>query len=318
MLRTLTAILTIAVAGTVAAHPGSGLEVDAEGRVYVSDIFRKTIWRIDADGDAAQFVPDSWSHEFHLDAAGGLVYENEHDGDPAPQSLNVISSGGERLQIIPPARDRLDFGGTAFLLRDDGSVLFTATVHGEDDAWYAVVRRRDAGDRTGASVRTVAGATAGDMYADGPADRATFRMLLDMRRDDDGNLWLLDRDRIRILTPKGEVRTHGPELIEADPEDPPFRSGQETTWNRLYGLALVGDGSAYVAYFAGRRVHRISREGERTTAHRCEDGWAPVGVAVGGDGALYVSEVSDRGQKLRIVVSRSGRTRILVTLPDDA
>jgi len=318
MLRTLTAILMITVAGTVAAHPGSGLEVDAEGRIYVSDIFRRTIWRIDAEGNAAAFVPDVWSHEFHLDAAEGLVYENEHDGDPAPQSLNVISPGGESRQILPPARDRMDFGGTAFLARDDGSILFTATVRGQGDAWYAVVRRRVAGDRSGLSVRTVAGATAGDMYVDGPADRATFRMLLDMRRDDEGNLWLLDRDRVRILTPMGVVRTHGPELIDADPEDPPFRSGPDTTWNRLYGLALGGDGAAYVAYFAGRCVHRISREGERTTAHRCEDGWAPVGVAVDGDGALYVSEVSDRGQKLRVVVSSAGRIRVLVTLPDDA
>ena len=318
MKRTLAAVAMLAIACVAIAHPGAGLEVDAEGTVYLSDIFRRTIWTIDAEGNATSFVPGSWSHEFYLDDEGDLVYENEHDGAPAPQSLNVVTPEGERRQVFPPAHDRMDFGGTAFHVEDDGSVLFTNTVRGEGNAWFAVVRKRDAGDRTGASARTVAGATAGAMYTDGPADRATFRMLLDMRRDEEGNTWLLDRDRVRVMTPEGEVRTHGPALIESDPKDPPFRSGPPTTWNRLYGLALDDDGNAYVAYFAGRRVHRISPEGEVSTAHECESGWAPVGAAMSPGGRLFVSEVSDRGQKLRVVMVGPRGPEVLVTLPDDA
>lgn len=309
---------------TLTAHPGSGLEVSADGTIYVADVGSETIWRVAPDGSVSPLVTNSWTHEFHLmefgDDAGTLVYEREHLGyEQAPQSLRTISPDGERDVLIQPPPDRGRFGSNAFCRGPDGVVTFSHTVRGDDGKWREVIRQRDADDHDGSRVRTIAGATGGEFYLDGPAMEATFRRIMDMRLLADGTIVLLDRDRVRRMTPTEDgsftVTTQGPSLIDEKPADPPTRGGPETTWNRLYGLAVDEQGNAIVAYNAGRRVLRITPDGTLTTLHTSEDNWAPVGVAVGPNGRMHISEIADRGGRIRVLRVEDGEASVVASIP---
>lgn len=306
---------------SVATHPGSGLEVAADGAVYLADVGAETIWRIAPDGSISPAVIDSWTHELQLEADGTLVYEREHTGyEQAPQSLRTLAPDGERRVLIPapPVRER--FGSNAFARMADGSVVFAHTVRGEDGRWRTIIRQRDADDHDGSRVRTIAGALGGELYKDGPGHEATFRMIVNMRPMPDGSVLLLDRDRVRRIAFDDNggctVTTQGPSLIEQKPQDPPTRGGPETTWNRLYGLAAEKGGSVLVTYFAGRRVVRISPEGEVTNVYNSDSNWSPIGVAIGPKGGIHVSEISDRGGRLRVIVLEEGEARVLAAIPE--
>jgi hypothetical protein len=301
-------------------HPGSGLEVAGDGTIYLADVGSETIWRISPGGDVSPLVTDSWTHELQLDGDGAIVYEREHTGaEQAPQSLRRIDADGNERVLIAPPPDRGRFGSNAFARLADGSIVFAHTVRGKDGQWRAVIRQRDAGDHDGSSVRTIAGALGTGLYTDGPGERATFRMIVNMRPLADGSVLLLDRDRVRRLEFREDgqciVSTIGPSLIDEDPDDPPFRGGPETTWNRLYGLATDNDGNVLVAYFAGRRVVRVELDGEVTTVHRSDDGWAPIGVAVGPGAVMHVSEISDLGSRLRVLRVQDDVARELAAIP---
>jgi len=305
---------------TLPAHPGSGLEVAADGTIYLADVGSETIWRVAPDGSVSPLVTNSWTHEMQLLDDGTLVYEREHTGyEQAPQSLRTIAPDGKREVLIQPPPDRGCFGSNAFCRGPDGVVTFAHTVRGDDGRWRAIIRQRDADDHDGSRVRTVAGATKGDLYLDGPAMEATFRMIVDMRLLADGTIVLLDRDRVRRMTPNDDgsftVTTQGPSLIEERPADPPTRGGPETTWNRLYGLAVDAEGNALVAYFAGRRVLRITPNGTLGTLHTSDDDWAPLGVAIGPNGIVHVSEISDRGGRLRVLQVKDGEAAVVASIP---
>lgn len=305
---------------TMPAHPGSGLEIAADGTIYVADVGSETIWQVAPDGSVSPLVTNSWTHEMHLMADGTLVYEREHTGyEQAPQSLRTISPEGEREVIIQPPPDRGRFGSNAFCRAPDGVVTFSHTVRGEDGKWREVIRQRDSDDHDGSRVRTVAGSTKGERYLDGPAMEATFHRIMDMRLLADGTIVLLDRDRVRRMTPTENgsytVTTQGPTLIDAKPADPPTRGGPETTWNRLYGLAVDEKGNAIVAYNAGRRVMRITPDGTLSTLHTSGDDWAPVGVAIGPNGSVHISEISDRGGRIRVLRIENSEASVVASIP---
>ncbi len=319
MLTTLAAALTLSLANThlhTDQHPGSGLEVASDGTVYLADVARKTIWRISPEGEVAPAVTSSWTHEFHLTAGDTLVYEKEHLGyEQAPQSIWTLTADGQRTQVVAPPDDRSKFGSNAFARSESGEVFFAHRVRGEDGKWRSIIRQRAADDLDGSAVRTIAGSLEGPLYRDGPAHEATFRMILDMRLMDDGTLYLLDRDRLRMLAPDGTVSTLGPVLIDASPKNPPTRGGSESTWNRLYGLCVDSDGAAHVAYNAGRRVVCIDPDGSLKIVHTSDRGWAPLGVAFGPDGAMHISEASDRGSRLRVLRFEGDKPSVLASIP---
>jgi sugar lactone lactonase YvrE len=113
----------------------------------------------------------------------------------------------------------------------------------------------------------------------------------------------------------GRITTVASGLIDQDPRDPPHRRGPSMTINRLYGLAVDESGEVFVAYRAGRRVMRVSPEGELETLHESEGRWSPIGVAVHNK-AVYVLEVSDKSiEQLRVLrIPAEGKAETVVTL----
>src|ERR1700675_4356600 len=68
------AVLLFLVPDLSRAHPGTGITVDRQGRVYFTDL--KRIWRWEPGGRVTAVVEGKHSHAIRLDADGNL--EGEH------------------------------------------------------------------------------------------------------------------------------------------------------------------------------------------------------------------------------------------------
>jgi sugar lactone lactonase YvrE len=89
--------------------------------------------------------------------------------------------------------------------------------------------------------------------ADGGPGVAQFQYINDMVINNDGNLFLCDGDRIRKVTPIGEVSTiAGSSTGYAD------GSGPDAKFNYPAGLAIDAEGNLYVADAMNNRVRKIS------------------------------------------------------------
>ena len=96
----LVALLTLAVVAPLLAHPGSGLVVDRQGRVYFVLPGDSRIMRIDGAGNLTTFVSDPrlrLPHHLVMDAAGNIFVASDHDGiiwkiTPAGELTEFFSS----------------------------------------------------------------------------------------------------------------------------------------------------------------------------------------------------------------------------------
>lgn len=89
--------------------------------------------------------------------------------------------------------------------------------------------------------------------ADGGPGTAQFFYINDMVIDKDGILFICDGDRIRKVTPTGEVSTiTGSSTGYADGDGPDAR------FNYPAGLAIDAEGNLYVADAMNNRIRKIS------------------------------------------------------------
>jgi len=307
-------IASIMFVALASAHPGSGIAITPDGTIYIADVSRETIWKIAADGKAVPLLRDHWTHDVKLAADGSLYYEVEGDSDggPAPRSLWRQNPDGTRENLIPFTHDFASFAGEPFAVDQDGNVFFSHMERGEHGEWRALIRRRTpSGD-----VTTLAGSLKGEPYRDGTGAQASFRIITAMCTGIDGAIYVLDRNHVRRVSKTGEVRTIATGLIDANPVDPPETRGPPTTINRLYGLCAAADGSMLIAYQAGRRVIRVTQDGQQSVVHRSESHWSPIGVAQH-NSMLYVLEVGDETHGPRVVrVDSDGHVATVVTIAE--
>ena len=163
-------------------------------------------------------------------------------------------------------------------------------------------------------ITTVAGnGVAGYSGDGGLATAAQLNYPLDVAFGPDGSLYIADSGnyRIRKVTPLGIITTVagvGTGGFSAD-----GKPATEVHLNSPYGIAVGPDGSLYIAEFYGHRVRRVGPEGIITTVAGTgaggfggDGGLAtgtqlnnPLGLAVGGDGSLYIADKSN--QRIRRV-----------------
>jgi len=147
---------------------------------------------------------------------------------------------------------------------------------------------------------------------------AGFAEPFGLAADGDGNLYVADAgesNRIRKLTPEGAVST-----LAGGSEGYADGAGATASFHTPSALAADRDGNLYVADTGNNRIRKVTREGVVTTlagdgsaGHR--DGPArqaqfnaPVGVAVGPDGQVYVADTyNDRVR----VVTKGGEVRTI-------
>ncbi len=166
-----------------------------------------------------------------------------------------------------------------------------------------------AGAQAAQEVTTLAGSGAAGI-ADGPAGKATFLFPYGVAVAADGSIYISDRaaQRIRILTPSGEVRTiagSGPIASPGLIVRPGYRDGPAllAQFAGPEGLAIGPDGALYIADTYNHCIRKLWR-GEVTTVARIDH---PENLAFDTIGNLYIA---DDGTGLR----KLGMDGVLTTI----
>ena len=276
--------VTIFASGSLLSRP-AGMALDLEGNVIVADSGRHAIRRISPRGTVTtiaggrgQGLRDGVGREAQFSEPKGVAVHP--DG-----SIYVADSGNNRIRRIAP----------------DGSVT------------------------------TVAGggppATEGNWgdFRDGPAAEARFRSPSALAFDGAGNLLIVDTEnsRIRLLSPAGEVSTvagasriperHRHQGNSGSSDGP----GNQAVFHSPDGIALDDEGNIFFTE-SNHAIRMIDSSGFvsavlRTPHTRYGGALSPFlgGIAVGSDGALYVTDFS---YDWVIRVTRDGEISIVADL----
>jgi hypothetical protein len=288
-------VCLVALAQQVAAHPGSGILVDAAGQVLFVDTgepgrFRGFIWKVDAQGHTSA-VYRRGGHWLALDPAGRFLKAPVGDWFRA----DIVPIAG-----VPGAVVQMD--GAPMVVGPDGSLYFSS---GEDPrrAGQAQITRLSPDGTTTQPFSALRGM----------AERLGGIRGLAAGRD--GVLYVSYPAAVQKIAPSGEVTTMASQMAIAgcDPEPP------ATETPSLRGLAVDARGIVYAAAAGCRAVVRITPAGPVETVLKAERPWSPTGVAVHGDDVHvleYAHAQRSAAQWLPRVrtLKRDGTVRILATI----
>jgi sugar lactone lactonase YvrE len=297
------ALCTI-VATRASAHPGSGIAVDSQGRVYFVETgnpdarFPGFIWEVDARGKLTP-VHKTGGHWLTLDANGsfarsdlGAWFQQRHT--PWLQRAEAHDSG--------PALVQAD--GCPIVVNRDGNLYYASGESPEQGGGIQVTRLSPEGKLTllvpnlSETARRLGGIKG---LASGP----------------DGSLYVAYPKAIQKITMDGRVTTLADPVVVSDCEkDVP--AGEAEPF--LRGLAVDSHGVVYVAATGCRCVVKVTPDGRVSTVLKAQRPWSPTGVAVRG-GDIYVLEYTnpnsaDRADWLPRVrkLDRDGKVTTLVTI----
>jgi hypothetical protein len=274
-------LLSFLIPAAATAHPGTGIAVDRQGRVYFTDL--KRIWRWEPGGRVTAVVQGKHSHAIRLDAEGNL--EGEHlSYDSATQrwltSAWRLAPDGKLADTGTPREEGFPF-------------LFTPAVAADGTRYYTRVdnNRRDVSEiyRSTSEGKTelLAGGVYG--YADGVGREARFGPIGAIAVGRDGSVYVTDLACVRKVAADGRVTTlaRGGRLLKSTIAARLLGLGER--YGYMMGLAVDDGGNVFAANYGGRRVVRVSPSGHVTSALEQSGPWSPTGVALSGHD-LYVLE----------------------------
>ncbi|MDB5101659.1 MAG: repeat containing protein [Cyanobacteria bacterium RYN_339] len=132
--------------------------------------------------------------------------------------------------------------------------------------------------------------------SDGPALQAQFHTPCATAADAFGNVYVADtyNNLIRKLTPDGQVGT----LAGADTAGNKDGKGREAAFNHPEALAIDPIGNLYVVDSYNAAVRKVTPAGVVSTVAR--DLTGVIGIALGGDGTLYVGVDGGNGHIVKV------------------
>ena len=237
------------------------IEAAPEGNIFVMDQADSRVRRITASGivstyagtGVAGFKDGDVSVALFREGMGGIAVGSQGDiyvDDTNNGRIRKISAAGQVSTFAGKASKGFVDGDTSVAeFLNPNAILFDkqGNMYVADNGNYCIRKITPAGKVS----RFTGTATVGT--ADGGPGIAQFHYIYDMVLDKDGNLLLSDGDRIRKVTPSGEVSTiAGSTTGYADGDGP------EAKFNYPAGLAIDTDGNLYVADAMNNRVRKIS------------------------------------------------------------
>jgi sugar lactone lactonase YvrE len=274
------AVMTFGVASAefVSAHPSWGIVVDRNNQIYFSDL--ETVWKIDTQGKLTIFragVSGRHTHDLNLDEDGNL-YGVDNGYEPATQRFSAalwkMTPAGEFSYVVAPTYDPPK-GLTIWKDRAGNSFYISQSENAQHDIF--VLKRTPQGN-----VTTIAGnRPAGDAYRQVALYSAGGTAL-----DSDGTLYFTDNANVRRVTTDGQMTMLASNLALENPAESAMPESRVT---RLFGIAVDGQGNAFVADYGNRRVLKITSGGVVSTVTTAEKPWTPTGVTLK-DGNLYLLE----------------------------
>jgi hypothetical protein len=285
------------------AHPGTGIVVDRQGRVYFTDL--KRIWRWEPGGGLTAVVTGKHSHALRLDSGGNL--EGEHlTYDSAGKrwwtSAWRLAPDGSVSDTVPPVEGFPD--------------LFTPAVAPDGTRYYAHVdnNRRNVSEirrrRPDGSTDLLAGGAYG--FADGVGREARFGPIGAIAVGPGGDLYVTDEGSVRKVTAGGRVTTlaRGGRLLKPSLVSR-FLSGR---FGKMMGLAVDARGDVFAANYGGGRVVEVSSAGQVTSVLESWSPWSPSGVALSGSDIYVLESGTMPGYRDTVRVRRKGSDGRVATL----
>jgi sugar lactone lactonase YvrE len=236
------------------------ITLDPSGNLYIVDEGDIRIRKINSGGDVSFFAGTSTAGfldgsastaQFQLNE-GGIVSDAQGNIYIGDMFNNRIRKIGTDNQVITVAGSTGGFtdgdAGTAQFNFPDGVTLDReGNIYVADEGNFCIRKITATG-----TVSILAGS--GVMgTADGNGRLAQFGFIGDMVADSDGNIFVIDDNRIRKITPQGVVSTiagSGPGYVDGD--------GTSAKFNGLSGIGIDAQGNLYVADVINNRIRKIS------------------------------------------------------------
>jgi streptogramin lyase len=305
----------------------SGIARDAQGNLYVADRFNNVVRRIDPQGKVTTLAGLAGARG-HVDAQGGDARFSVISGIAVDSAGNVYVDdyGNAVIRKITPDGHVSTLAGSPGLSGSSDGRGSTAQFGGSPSA---LALDRD-GNLYVAETYSIRKVTPDGTVTTipGPARSATtgFVDLNGIALDDAGNIYVVDGGwtppsktsptptyhttaLIRKITPSGTISTlAGAEGTASFDDGLGFAdgAGQAARFRYPEGLTIDGDGNLYVADRGNQAIRKVTPNGVVTTvagmpgAGPSSDGpvasarfTSPAGIAVGADGALYVTDMAD-------------------------
>ncbi len=237
------------------------IETDANGNVYVMDQADARVRRITPNGFVSTYAGSGVSGFKDGDASVALFRQGMGGITMGAQGIVYIDdTNNGRIRKISATGQVSTFAGRETKGFVDGdtsvaeflnpnSILFDkqGNMYVADNGNYCIRKITPAG-----MVSRFTG-TGTQGMADGAAGAAQFHYIYDMVIDKDGNLFLSDGDRIRKVTPQGQVSTIAGSTTGYTDGD-----GATAQFNYPAGLAIDTNGDLYVADAMNNRIRKIS------------------------------------------------------------
>ena len=293
-----------------------GLAIGPDGEVYIADTSNSRIRVVDMEGNidtvagGGDTTNTAVATDYRLgfpvglavDSAGVLYIAGQFAGE-------ILSVTGSLIQVIAGTGET-GFGG-------DGGPAENAVFNGplhiavNEAAGKGALNVIDSGnDRvreiSGGMISTIAGTAhlAGD---GGQATKALLEAPIDVSLDDEGNLFIVDREThtVRKVTKEGIISTVAGTGIQGG--DPLGDMATETRLSSPRGVLARSAGDLLISNSQAQRVLRVSPGGVITafagTGRNGFEGdggpadearlWFPLGLREGSDGSIYIADSSN-------------------------
>lgn len=238
------------------AHPSWAIAVDAQNRIYVSDL--EKIWKIDANGRVSIFS-ERHTHEFTLDREGNLLGE-ELNYDPVTQKYTSglwrITPGGEFSYILAPTETPPK--GISIWKNEAGASFYFGQTETQPKEFFLLKRNPNGtikvlfGDeRKALAHRQIVPYSFGGMSfgADGTLYFKGSETIWKAEAD----------DKISVVADKQKLLT-----VASNP--------------MLFGLAIDSENNVFTADHNGKTILKIAPDKKISVFYQSERDWTPTGV----------------------------------------
>ena len=290
----------------VSAHPGSGIVVDSQGNVFVSDINRGLL-KFTPDGKVEVVLKEA-GHWLALDSDRKFAAMDFQKSDHWPRWFKHRNPPGSELKLISD-------GGSPLVIHRDGNLYYVCNDEQMIPGGLQVARLSPDGKLAlvaptlRARAKELGGlkglATAPDdsLYATTPG--AVLKVNLDSTfKIVKQSIVAPDCDRYLVENPPAEY-----EALQTG--GAPF----------LNGITVSSSSDIYLAATGCRCVLKLDQQGRVSTVLKAESPWSPTGVALHGED-LYIaewtnahSEQHDYRPRVR-KVGRDGKVTTVGTFPE--